>query len=127
MNANRTPNLTLSLVVETDVPGGETTTLTLTVPDAPLSVADLIRAKAGAEWDAAVRAGGPGTGRESVPPTAGDTPAPDSRDGAVRAALDAYRAGWYVIFVDGEPTPALDTRIAPRPETRVRFVRLYPG
>jgi hypothetical protein len=127
MNANPKPNLTLDLVVETDIPGGETTTLAVAVPDTPLSVADLIRAKAGAEWDAAARAGGPAAARESAPPIAGETPAPDSRGGAVRAALDAYRAGWYVIFVDGEPTPALDTRITPRTDTRIRFVRLYPG
>jgi hypothetical protein len=117
----------MTLAVETQIPGAATAVRPISLADARVSVAQLIRLKIGEEWDAAAPDERARVGRESAPPIPGEVPPPATRDAAIRAALDAYRAGWYVIFVDGEQTAALDAPLAPGPDSLVRFVRLYPA
>lgn len=112
--------MTIDLTIQ--APGTPDEVLSVQLPADTMRAVDLLRARAGAEWDAHGR-----IGREAAPPLAGDAPAPQSRDEAIRATVDAFRAGWFVVFVDGEPAMALDERIALRNGTRIRFTRLYPG
>jgi hypothetical protein len=106
--------------VQTRCLGGAQTQITVCVPRARATVAQLIRGKIRTEWEA-----GGIVGRESVPL---ETPAARwaSVDDAIRNALDAYRAGWYVIQVDGEQPGGLDTVLSLSPESSVVFIRLYP-
>ena len=106
--------------VTTRLPGGGETTVCVRLDTDTPSTAELIREKIAAEW----RFGGP-VGIESVSP---ETPAAKwpSLDDAVRNALDAYRAGWYVVQVDGDQPGGLDTPLRLRPASHICFIRLYP-
>lgn len=116
------PNLTAALHIRIQVPGSPDEGADVPAPGEGATVAGLVRARAGAEWDARRR-----IGREAAPPRDGDAPAPRSREECIRASLDAFRAGWFVVFVNDDPAPSLDTPVAIGPATRVRFARLYPG
>lgn len=120
----RPTNLTIAtfdLEINTRAPGAVDTAVVVEVRTDVMSVADLIRSKAGAEWDAGVR-----PARESAPPCPGEAPNPRSREEAVHAALDAFRAGWFVVFVNDAPVPSLDERLSLRQDSQIHFVRLYP-
>jgi hypothetical protein len=89
-----------------------------------ISVAALIRAKIATEWDA-----GGAVGRESAAPDslgAAEEERCPTLEFATRAAIDAYRAGWYVILVDGAPTTGLDQRLDLSRDSSVSFVRMCP-
>jgi hypothetical protein len=126
MNISNDKHLTVSVRVETQIPGAPPDVLDVPVPAGRSTVAQIVRAKAGVEWDALCHGERSAAGRESAPPQAGEAPDVTSRDAAIRAALDAYRAGWFVVFVDGELAAALDASVEVGPGTMVRFVRLYP-
>lgn len=109
-----------TIEVTTRILGGAETTVCVPLLTETPATAQLIRWKIAAEW----HSGGP-VGIESVSP---ETPAAKwlSLDDAVRNALDAYRAGWYVIQVDGDQPGGLDSLLSLSPASRICFIRLYP-
>lgn len=112
--------------VETRILGWGAEALTVPLPSASLRVADLIRAKVAAEWGACQRGERTACCREAAEPDALDGGPPPTLEAAWRAALDAYRAGWYIILVDGEEPGGLDARLELGPSRPVAFVRVYP-
>lgn len=110
----------ITLTVTTRILGGAETTVCVTIDTLTPTTAQLIRAKIAAEWQA-----GGVVGLESV---SVETPAAEwpSVDDAVRNALDAYRAGWYVIQVDGDQPGGLDSPLSLNASTNIYFIRLYP-
>ncbi|HEY3414740.1 MAG TPA: hypothetical protein VGM51_17005 [Armatimonadota bacterium] len=119
MNAPHIP-VPAEVNVITRVPGGSETTVRVPLDTDTPTTAQLIRGKIAAEW----RAGIP-VGIESVSPEA---PAArwSSPEDAVRHALDGYRAGWYVVQVDGDQPGGLDSPLRLSPSSRICFIRLYP-
>lgn len=120
----------LTVTVETRILGWGADTVRVPLETPHLSVAALLRAKAGAEWaewEAGHRAD---VGRESLSPEhlmgqEQEAP-PDTRGAAERRALNGYRAGWYIVLVDGEQPGGLDARLSLRPDSSIAFVRVYP-
>lgn len=113
-------NSEICVRVETRFLGWDRTECSVHLAEEHLTVAQLIRSKIAAEW----AAGGP-TGLESVQP--GEAAVPWlSLEAAVRNALDAYRAGWYVISVDGDQPSGLDTSLHLTTDSHVLFARLFP-
>jgi hypothetical protein len=110
----------ITVRVETRCLGGDRSTCFVRVAAEGITVAQLVRAKVAAEW----ALGGP-VGRESAQPGAAASPWL-SLDDAIRHALDAYRAGWYVVNVDGDQPSGLDSVVSVSPDSRVAFVRLFP-
>lgn len=117
------------LTVETRILGWGAEAISVPLPSASLRVVDLIRAKMAAEWAALQRGERAVAGRESIEPDAmgrPSAPSGDTLERLVRAATDGYRAGWYIILVNGEQPGGLDARLSLTPESAVAFVRIYP-
>ncbi|HEY3268306.1 MAG TPA: hypothetical protein VGM37_15410 [Armatimonadota bacterium] len=118
-----------AISIETRILGWGAQRVDVPLPEPSIRVADFIRLKIGVEWELFQTGQRDRVGLESASPEALMAPAaaPDqSLDEALFAALDGYRAGWYVILVDGAQTGGLDERITLSPSSDVRFVRVYP-
>lgn len=90
------------------------------LPEASITVAQLIRSKIASEWASSGAAG-----IESADPGTPVSPWLSEQE-AIRHSIDAYRAGWYIVIVDGTQPSGLDSAIDLCAESRVVFARLHP-
>lgn len=130
MKPMRTSHLTPDIRVETRILGHHADTVCVSLPAWTVRVADLIAAKMDAECRALERGERTQAGRESMPPDEmypmADRPPTHDPHQLYRSAIDGYRAGWYIILVDGEEPGGLDTVLKLSPDSRIAFVRVYP-
>lgn len=123
-------HLTPQIRIETRILGHHAESICVSLPSWVVRVADLIAAKMDAESQALERGERMGAGRESMPPDEmhphADRPTTPDPLRLFRTAIDGYRAGWYIILVDGQEPGGLDTVLTLTPYSRVSFVRVYP-
>ena len=127
MNLEPDPGPSVSVAVQTLLPGQAVTITGVAVPAGRLRTVDLIRAKAIADWSL-VNARSDVPGAQAYPPEwrTGTGGVPSTLEDAVLASVDAFRAGWYNILVDGSEPGGLDAWLTLEPDTSVAFTWAAP-
>jgi hypothetical protein len=120
----------LTVFVETRVLARSADTRQVTLSSPILTCRELIEAKIRAEWFDKPSAHAQPLGAESldVPMPNGQRlgSVPESVEQAIRAGVDAFRAGWYIIIVDGRQATGLDEVLSLSSDAKISFVRLGP-